>query len=181
MIFNERWFNKVRNYIILSFFPFSLFPFWGVFFGCPQTWPPCHSTLDQVFCLYAKSPLVDVVFILVIVVVLTTCPSSSSSVASMFSEVLVFIGDKGKSANIPDCTTIIKQCFELGPGQATATNISGVWITLEKSSDHDVSDIWVVLCWPRHLNHVRKCLCKVRTLKPCRVNFEEHPQETQHV
>jgi len=42
MIFNERWFNKVRNYIILSFFPFSLFPFWGVFFGCPQTWPPCQ-------------------------------------------------------------------------------------------------------------------------------------------
>jgi len=106
-------------------------------------------TLDQVFCLYAKSALVDVVFVLVVVIVaLTTCPSSSfnpptSSVASMSSEVLVFIDDKGKPANIPDCATIIKQCFELGPGQATATNISGVRITLEKSSDHDVSHIWV--------------------------------------
>jgi hypothetical protein len=61
----------------------------------------------------------------------------------MSSEVLVFIDDKGKPTNIPDFATIIKQCFELGPGQATATNISGVRITLEKGSDHDVSDIWV--------------------------------------
>ena len=61
----------------------------------------------------------------------------------MPSEALVFIDDEGKPANIPDCATIIKQCFELGPGQATATNVSGVRITLEKSSDHDVSDIWV--------------------------------------
>jgi len=50
MISNERWFNKVRNYMILSLFLFSLFPFWGVFFGCPQTWPPCQSLLLQYFC-----------------------------------------------------------------------------------------------------------------------------------
>jgi len=50
MISNERWFNKVRNYIILSFFPFSLFPFWGVFFGCPQTWPPCWRWSGCICC-----------------------------------------------------------------------------------------------------------------------------------
>ena len=61
----------------------------------------------------------------------------------MSSEVLVFIDDEGKPANIPECATIIKQCFELGPRQVTATNVSGVRITLEKGSDHDVGDIWV--------------------------------------
>ena len=33
----------------------------------------------------------------------------------------------------------------------------------------------IVLCWPHHLNRVRKCLCKVQTLKLCCVNFEECP------
>lgn len=66
----------------------------------------------------------------------------------MPSEVLpvVFINDKNKPANIPDCPTIITQSFKLGPGQVTATNISGLRLTLSKTSDQDsadVSDIWV--------------------------------------
>lgn len=65
----------------------------------------------------------------------------------MSSEVLpvVFINDKNKAANIPDCQTIIAQSFELGPGQVTAINVSGVRLTLSKTSDQnsDVSDIWV--------------------------------------
>jgi len=39
----------------------------------------------------------------------------------------------------------------------------------------------VVLFLPRHPNRVRKCLCKVRTLKPRRVNFEERPQNSRRV
>lgn len=61
----------------------------------------------------------------------------------MSSYVQVFINDKGKPANIPDCATIITQCFELGPRQTTATNISGVHIAVDKRSDGDISDIWV--------------------------------------
>jgi hypothetical protein len=59
------------------------------------------------------------------------------------SSVNVFINDKDKPANIPKYETIIDQCFDLGPRQVTATNVSGVRITLDKRSDNDVSDIWV--------------------------------------
>jgi hypothetical protein len=61
----------------------------------------------------------------------------------MSSKVNVFINGKDKPANIPKYETIIKQCFDLGPRQATTTNISGVRITLDKRSDNEVSDIWV--------------------------------------
>jgi len=61
----------------------------------------------------------------------------------MSSIVNVFINDKDKPANIPKYETIITQCFDLGPRQATATNISGVRITLDKRADNEVSDIWV--------------------------------------
>jgi hypothetical protein len=61
----------------------------------------------------------------------------------MASTVNVFINDKDKPANIPKYETIIDQCFNLGPRQVTAINVSGVRITLDKRSDNDVSDIWV--------------------------------------
>jgi hypothetical protein len=61
----------------------------------------------------------------------------------MTSTVNVFINDENKPANIPSYETIIKQCFDLRPGQVTAINISGVRITLDKRSDTEVSDIWV--------------------------------------
>ena len=61
----------------------------------------------------------------------------------MSSHVEVFINDEDKPSNIPDYATIIKQCFDLGPQQVTAINVSGVHIALDKRSDHDVSDIWV--------------------------------------
>ncbi|CAA7261249.1 unnamed protein product [Cyclocybe aegerita] len=61
----------------------------------------------------------------------------------MSSTVDVFISDENKPANIPSYATIITQCFDLGPQQATATNISGVRITLDKRSDNEVSNIWV--------------------------------------
>jgi hypothetical protein len=63
----------------------------------------------------------------------------------MSSNVDVFINDKDKPANIPKYEMIITQCFDLGPRQATAANISGVRITLDKRSDNEVSDIWVKL------------------------------------
>ncbi len=61
----------------------------------------------------------------------------------MSSKVDVFIDDEKKPANIPSYEMIITQCFDLGPHQATATNISSVRITLDKRSDNEVSDIWV--------------------------------------
>lgn len=61
----------------------------------------------------------------------------------MSSKVDVCINDEKKPANIPSYGTIITQCFDLGPHQATDTNISGVRITLYKRSDNEVSDIWV--------------------------------------
>jgi len=61
----------------------------------------------------------------------------------MPSVVNVFINDKNKPANIPNYETIITQCFDLGPRQATDINISGVRITLDKRSDNEISDIWV--------------------------------------
>ena len=61
----------------------------------------------------------------------------------MTSTVNVFINDENKLANIPSYETIIKQCFDLRPGQVTAINTSGVRITLDKRSDTEVSDIWV--------------------------------------
>ncbi|KAH9160945.1 hypothetical protein EDB89DRAFT_818080 [Lactarius sanguifluus] len=61
----------------------------------------------------------------------------------MSSKVDVFINDEKKPANIPSYQTIITQCFHLGPHQATATNISGVRITLDKRSDNEVNNIWV--------------------------------------
>ncbi|KAG8899422.1 subtilisin-like serine protease [Tulasnella sp. 403] len=70
-------------------------------------------------------------------------PSDSSVATTISSQVLVFIDDQDKPANIPDYETIIRQHFTLGPRQATATNISGVRIALENKSDHDVSNIWV--------------------------------------
>lgn len=59
----------------------------------------------------------------------------------MSSQAVVVIDDKDKPANIPDFLTIITQCFVLSPQQATATNVSGVRIALDKTSDHDVSNI----------------------------------------
>ena len=61
----------------------------------------------------------------------------------MSSYVQLFINDEGKPANIPDYATIITQCFNLGPQQTTAANISGVRIAVDKRSDSDISDIWV--------------------------------------
>ncbi len=61
----------------------------------------------------------------------------------MSSKVDVFINDEKKPANILSYETIITQCFDLGPHQATATNISGVRITLDKRFDNEVSNIWV--------------------------------------
>jgi hypothetical protein len=61
----------------------------------------------------------------------------------MSSNVNVFINDENKPANIPSYETIIKQCFDLRPGQVTAINTSGVRIILDKRSDTEVSDIWV--------------------------------------
>ncbi|KAG5650733.1 hypothetical protein H0H81_011233 [Sphagnurus paluster] len=61
----------------------------------------------------------------------------------MGSYVQIFIDDEDKPGNIPDFETITTQCFELGPKQATAINISGVRISVDKKSDGDVSDIWV--------------------------------------
>jgi hypothetical protein len=61
----------------------------------------------------------------------------------MTSTVNVFINDENKPVNIPSYETIIKQCFDLCPGQVTAINTSGVRITLDKRSDTEVSDIWV--------------------------------------
>ncbi|KAF8644305.1 hypothetical protein AX16_008552 [Volvariella volvacea WC 439] len=61
----------------------------------------------------------------------------------MASTVSVFINDKDKPENIPDYSTIIQRCAELGSLQATATNVSGVRITLDKRSDRDVSNVWV--------------------------------------
>lgn len=55
----------------------------------------------------------------------------------------VVIDDKDKPANIPDCLTIVEQCFGLGPKQFTDINQSGVRILPNKTSDHDVSNIWV--------------------------------------
>ena len=61
----------------------------------------------------------------------------------MPSTVNVFINDKDKPANVPNYETIITQCFDLSPRQATDINISGVRITLDNRSDNEVSDIWV--------------------------------------
>lgn len=57
--------------------------------------------------------------------------------------VVVFIDNKDKPANIPGYETIIQQCRILRPLQATAININGVRITLEKTSDNEVGNIWV--------------------------------------
>ena len=59
------------------------------------------------------------------------------------SIVEVYINDESKLANIPDHTTIIKRGFDERPRQATATNISGVRLDLDKRSDLDVGSIWV--------------------------------------
>jgi len=48
------------------------------------------------------------------------------------------------------------------------------------NEDYSAPEI-LVLFLPRHPNCVRKCLCKVRTLKPRCVNFEERPQNSQRV
>ncbi|KAG8983778.1 hypothetical protein FRB90_005768 [Tulasnella sp. 427] len=61
----------------------------------------------------------------------------------MSSQAMVFIYDADKPTNIPSYETIIEQCFNLGPQQATDINISGVRIALNKTSDRDVSNIWV--------------------------------------
>ncbi|CAA7264995.1 unnamed protein product [Cyclocybe aegerita] len=61
----------------------------------------------------------------------------------MSSKVKVFVNDEGKPANIPDYETIITQSSNLRRRQATATNINGVRIALDKMSDLDVSNIWV--------------------------------------
>ena len=61
----------------------------------------------------------------------------------MSSRAVIFIDEPDKPANLPDPETIVKQCFALGPQQATATNISGVRIDLDKTSPHDASTIWV--------------------------------------
>ena len=61
----------------------------------------------------------------------------------MTSKVKVHINDEDKPTNIPNYETIIDQCFNLGPSQATDINQSGVRITLDKKSEQDASDIWV--------------------------------------
>ena len=61
----------------------------------------------------------------------------------MSSKVNVFIDDEGKPANMLSYETIIEQCFVQGPLQATATNISGVRIDLDKRSEVEASHIWV--------------------------------------
>ena len=61
----------------------------------------------------------------------------------MSSRAVIFIDEQDKPTNLPDPETIVKQCFALGPQQATATNISGVRIDLDKTSPHDASTIWV--------------------------------------
>ncbi|KAI0047117.1 hypothetical protein FA95DRAFT_1519424 [Auriscalpium vulgare] len=55
----------------------------------------------------------------------------------------VFIDDENKPTNIPRYETIIRQSIALRPDQATDINTSGVRLTLSKTSDTDVSDIWV--------------------------------------
>ena len=112
-----------------------------------------------IYQLYAaKSPLVDVVFVSVIATVPFAKvnyirPSSPCSKpdrrnaltrpATMPSGVEVFTNDTDKLGSILSYQTIITQCYELGPRQATATNISGVRISLDKKSDNEVSNIWV--------------------------------------
>lgn len=59
------------------------------------------------------------------------------------SSIEVFIDDEGKPTNIPDYETIVRQSFALRPRQTTTINVTGVRITLDKTSDRDVSDIWV--------------------------------------
>jgi hypothetical protein len=59
------------------------------------------------------------------------------------SDVAAFIDRADKPANIPSCETIILRSLALRPSQTTATNISGVRITLENSSHNEVSNIWV--------------------------------------
>ncbi|KAH8826249.1 hypothetical protein DL96DRAFT_1277368 [Flagelloscypha sp. PMI_526] len=61
----------------------------------------------------------------------------------MPSQGRIFIDDENKPTNIPSYETIILQSFKLRPQQATAVNTSGVRIALNKSSDLDVSNIWV--------------------------------------
>ena len=121
------------------------------------------NTLNQVHHhLYAKGHSVDVVFVLAIVIVAfahvgnlpflplfhavtdSLTQSSISSVdTTMSSIVKVYINDESKPANIPDYTTIIKRGFDERPRQATATNISGVRLDLDKRSDLDVGNVWV--------------------------------------
>lgn len=70
-------------------------------------------------------------------------PTNSFIATTMGSYAQIHINDEGKPANIPDLATIIKKCFELGPQQITAINVSGVHIALEKKDEGDISDIWV--------------------------------------
>lgn len=51
--------------------------------------------------------------------------------------------DEKKPANFPSYVTIIERYKEERPRQATDINISGIRLSLNKSSDNDISDLWV--------------------------------------
>ncbi|KAI0308599.1 hypothetical protein OF83DRAFT_218493, partial [Amylostereum chailletii] len=61
----------------------------------------------------------------------------------MSPKLTICIEKEDKPANMPDYMTIIKKSFEELPRQRTATNISGVKLDLDQTSDGDVSSIWV--------------------------------------
>jgi hypothetical protein len=64
-------------------------------------------------------------------------------VATATSQVEVVINAENKPENLPNFEEIIRQCFDLGPLQSTATNISGVRLTLVKKSKNDPTYVWV--------------------------------------
>jgi hypothetical protein len=61
----------------------------------------------------------------------------------MTSTVHICFEDENKPANFPNYATIIQRYNEEYPRQTTEINISGVRLSLDKSSDNEVSDLWV--------------------------------------
>jgi hypothetical protein len=61
----------------------------------------------------------------------------------MTSTVYICFEDENKPANFPSYATIIQRYREERPRQATDINISGMRLSLDKSSDNEVSDLWV--------------------------------------